>query len=341
MTDTAFDSEPFNLRFPFSRTLGSTLSTFFSALGEGQIIGVRTGGRVIAPPLEYDPDTSADAGTDFVKVGPKGTVSTWTWVPQPTHLHTLNSPFAFAFITLDGADTPMVHMVDVGSESQMVPGMRVEAVFKPASECNGRIDDIVSFVPASDPSPSAGAGDPYTPPAELAVTEMDSLCDLTFIDNASPSTVLWMESLLKGELIGQKCPVCERTYVGPRGLCCVCAVEMDESHLVKVSDRGVVTNFTIITPVQYPGQTETEPFVRCSILLEGTDAVMAQQSILEIPASEVRVGMHVECVWVPEGERDVSEIDNRGRGSGGGCILGWRPTGQPDEPADLFVERMM
>ena len=106
MTDTSHDMEPFNLQFPFTRTLGSTLSTFFSALAEGQLIGVNVNGRVIAPPLEYDPETGADAGTDYVKVGPKGTVSTWTWVPEPTHLHPLDEPFAFAFITLDGADTP-------------------------------------------------------------------------------------------------------------------------------------------------------------------------------------------------------------------------------------------
>ena len=75
MTDTSHDMEPFNLQFPFTRTLGSTLSTFFSALAEGQLIGVNVNGRVIAPPLEYDPETGADAGTDYVKVGPKGTVS--------------------------------------------------------------------------------------------------------------------------------------------------------------------------------------------------------------------------------------------------------------------------
>lgn len=331
----------FNLQFPFTRSLGSTLSTFFSALAQGQIIGVRTGGRVIAPPLEYDPDTAADSGTDYVKVGPKGTVSTWTWVPEPTHLHTLDHAFAFAFITLDGADTPMIHVVDAGSESAMVPGMRVEAQFKPAEECVGRIDDIVAFVPAADPSPSAGAGEPFVAPEENAITMLDSFCDLTYVDNTSASTLLWMESLLEGRIIGQVCPACNRTYVGPRNMCCVDAIELDETMLVTVPDRGVVTNFTIITPVQYPGQTETEPFVRVSILLEGTDAVMAQQSVLEIPASEVRVGMHVEAVWAPEAERDVSDIGNRGWGSGGDCIRGWRPTGQPDEPAENYVERMM
>jgi uncharacterized OB-fold protein len=340
MPDVVHESV-FNLQFPFTRTLGSTLSTFFSALAQGQIIGVRTGGRVIAPPLEYDSDTGADSGTEYVKVGPKGTVSAWTWVPEPTHLHAIKNPFAFAFVTLDGADTAMVHLVDAGSESAMKPGMRVEATFKPVDERVGRIDDILAFVPATDPAPSAGAGDPWDAPAEPEITTQDSFCDLVYVDNTSESTLLWMESLLNGKLIGQKCPVCSRTFVGPRGMCCVDAIELDETNIVEVPDRGVVTNFTVITPVQYPGQLETEPFARCSILLDGTDAVMAQQSILDIPASDVRVGMHVAAVWVPEAERDVSEIGNRGWGSGGECISGWRHTGQPDEPEENYLERMM
>lgn len=331
----------FNLTFPFTRTLGSTLSTFSSALAQGQIIGVRTGGRVIAPPLEYDPETAADAGADWVRVGPKGTVSSWTWVPEPTNLHTLDHAFAFAFITLDGADTPMIHVVDAGSESAMSPGMRVEATFKAPADCLGRIDDIIAFVPASDPSPSEGAGEPFVAPEENDVTEMDAFCDLTYIDNASPTTTMWAKALMEGRLIGQKCPQCERTIVGPRGMCSVCAIELDESTVIEVADRGVVSNFTIVTPVQYHGQTETEPFVRCSIMLDGADAVIAQQEILDVPASEVRVGMRVQCIWAPQNERSVADIDNRSRGSGGDAIVGWRPTGEPDEPAELYLDRMM
>lgn len=331
----------FNLTFPFSRTLGSTLSTFSTALAQGQIIGVRTGGRVIAPPLEYDPDTSADAGDDWVKVGPKGTVSSWTWIPEPTNLHPLGHPFAFAFITLDGADTAMIHAVDAGSESAMAAGMRVEAQFKAPGDCLGRIDDIVAFVPAADPSPSVGAGEPYAAPDENDITEMDAFCNLTYVDNASPTTTLWAKALMEGRIIGQKCPQCARTIIGPRGMCSVCAIELDETHVIEAPQTGVVSNFTIVTPVQYPGQTETEPFIRCSILLDGVDAVIAQQEILDVPVSDVRVGMHVACVWAPEGERSVDDIDNRSRGSGGDAIRGWRPTGEPDEPADLYLDRMM
>ena len=340
MADTVQEF-PSNLTFPFSRTLGSTLSTFCSALAQGQIIGVRTGGRVIAPPLEYDPETSADAGSDWVCVGPKGTVSSWTWVPEPTNLHPLKHAFGFAFIMLDGSDTPMIHVVDTGSESAMANGMRVEAKFKAPADRVGRIDDIIAFVPAADSSISDGAGDPFEAPAENAITELDAFCDLRFVDNASPTTIMWANGLMEGRIIGQKCHLCTRTIVGPRGICPHCGVEMDETNLIEVPDHGVVSNFTVVTPTPYPGQTETEPFARCSILLAGAEAVIAQQEILDVPVSDLRVGMHVQCVWAPVEERSVADIDNRSRGSGGSVIRGWRPTGEPDEAAELFLDRMM
>jgi uncharacterized OB-fold protein len=337
MPDLVHESE-FRLQFPFQRTLGPTIGAFASALADQTLIGVRVGDRVITPPLEYDPETGAAAGTDFVRVGPKGTVVNWTWVPQPTHLHPLQKPFAFAFVQLDGADTPMFHAVDVASPDDMRTGLRVEPRWR--EERQGRIDDLEAFVPASDESPSEGAGDAWST-GELSVDSMEMFCDLTYVDNMTPSTLIWQQALLDGKLLGQQCPECSRVYVGPRGMCCVDAIRLDESNLVDVPDRGVVTNFTVITPVQYPGQTETEPFVRCSILLDGTDAVVNQQSVLGIPASEVRVGMHVQAEWAPDGERDVSDVGNRGWGAAGDAIRGWRPTGEPDEPAENYVERMM
>jgi ornithine cyclodeaminase/alanine dehydrogenase-like protein (mu-crystallin family) len=59
------------------------------------------------------------------------------------------------------------------------------------------------------------------------------------------------------------------------------------------------------------------------------------------PVSEIRVGIHVEVVWAPENERSAADIDNRSRGSGGDIIVGWRTTGEPDEPADRYLDRMM
>jgi hypothetical protein len=48
--------------------------------------------------------------------------------------------------------------------------------------------------------------------------------------------------------------------------------------------------------------------------------------------------MRVEAVWVPPKERDTGEIGNRSFGSAAGAIRGWRPTGEPDLPADQIMQ---
>ena len=56
---------------------------FLTGLRDGRIEGVRTAdGRVLVPPLEYDPD-SGESTTDFVEVGTSGVVTTWAWVAEP------------------------------------------------------------------------------------------------------------------------------------------------------------------------------------------------------------------------------------------------------------------
>jgi hypothetical protein len=52
---------------------------------------------------------------------------------------------AWALITLDGADTPMLHAVFVDGPSDMSTGMRVQIVWR--DERQGHIADISGFVP--------------------------------------------------------------------------------------------------------------------------------------------------------------------------------------------------
>jgi len=138
-------SAPYLLQFTYNRTTGPVIGRFLTGLRDGRIEGVRTkSGKVLVPPVEYDPETS-EATTDFVEVGQAGVVTTWTWVPAPRELHVLKTPFAFALIKLDGADTAMVHVVDAPSESAMRTGMRVKVRW--AQERVGYITDIVCFEP--------------------------------------------------------------------------------------------------------------------------------------------------------------------------------------------------
>ena len=72
-------SAPHVMEYPYRRSLGPVLGSFFTALQEHRIQGARTvAGRVIVPPPEYDPDTGEDID-GLVDVGPGGSVTSWTW----------------------------------------------------------------------------------------------------------------------------------------------------------------------------------------------------------------------------------------------------------------------
>lgn len=135
------------LEFPYSRTVGPVIGAFLAGLREQRLLGIKArDGRVLMPPLEYDPETGDSLGTEMVPVGPQGTVKAWTWIDDPSPKHPLDRPFAFALITPDGADTAMVHAVDAGTIDAMSTGMTVVPRFR--SEPHGLITDLEAWEPA-------------------------------------------------------------------------------------------------------------------------------------------------------------------------------------------------
>lgn len=315
------------IEFPYKRSLGPVIGAFSAALAEHRITGVRTAaGRVICPPLEYDPDTGESNDPQLIDVGPAGTVASWTWVAEPLPHHPLDRPFAFALIKIDGADTEMFHAVDAGSEDAITRGTRVLPQWR--EEPRGRIDDLAYFVPEASAPPEAD-GPPAAHDVEPVKT-MEHWVSLVYTEAVAPAAERFASGLLAGKLIGQKCPSCGRTYVPPKDACTVDGIPLTEAQDVALPDHAVITNYTIVTPVQYPGQRETEPFARVSVLLDDADAVMSLQAPLGIPVSEVHPGIRVKAVWVAEGERNVEELGTRSWGSVDGCIAGWERTGEPD-----------
>ncbi|MEZ5167437.1 MAG: OB-fold domain-containing protein [Acidimicrobiales bacterium] len=111
---------------------------------------------------------------------------------------------------------------------------------------------------------------------------------------------------------------------------------MTEADDVEVADRGTVTSYTEITPVQYHGQTETEPYIRCSVLLDGADTTVGGVDIRDIPISEFRVGMRLQMVW--RDHIEFADVDNRGYGLGEEVYERWVPTGEPDVDPELVKE---
>ena len=110
------------LEYPggYTRSVGPVIGKFLTGLRDGKLWAVKLAdGRVLVPPTEYDPQTSAEIapeGDHWVEVGPRGTVQAFTWVAEPREgKHPFTKPFAFALIRPDGADTAMLHYVDCGS----------------------------------------------------------------------------------------------------------------------------------------------------------------------------------------------------------------------------------
>jgi uncharacterized OB-fold protein len=145
MGDSELLTAPLIIEYPFTRTTGPVIGAFLTGLREGILVGSKASdGRVLVPPMEYDPVTSEPL-TEIVEVGPAGVVTTWAWVREPMPKHPLDRPFAWALIQPDGADSPMLHAVDAGAPEAMSTGMRVVPRWR--AEREGTINDIECFVP--------------------------------------------------------------------------------------------------------------------------------------------------------------------------------------------------
>ena len=325
---------PLEIGFDYTRSLGPTLSQFMTALAQRRILGSRgADGRVHAPPFEYDPVTFAAPGP-LVPVGPEGTVVSWSWAPEPLEGQPLAHPFGWALIRLDGADTAMLHAVDAGSAAAMRTGMRVQVRW---AECPaGDIRDIACFEPCDAPErpwppepepepgiPEPGAPNPGTPGP---VTMITTPVRLHYEHTASSGESRFLIGLASGRLLGERCPVCGKVYVPPRGACPTDGVPTTDE--VELPDIGTVTTFCVVN-VPYPGQRVPPPYVAAAVLLDGAD-IPFQHLILGCDPSEVRMGMRVRAVWKPRGEWGTTpeNIDH------------FRPAAEPDAPYESYAHHL-
>lgn len=138
----------YTLELPYRRSVGPVVGAFLTGLRDQQVLGSRTAaGRVIVPPLEYDPETG-DAVDHLVEVGSAGVVTSWTWIDEPLRKHPLDHPFAWVMVKLDGADTSLIHALDTGAPGALAAGLRVRIRW--ADERRGHITDIACFEPEVD-----------------------------------------------------------------------------------------------------------------------------------------------------------------------------------------------
>jgi len=135
-----------------------------------------------------------------------------------------------------------------------------------------------------------------------------------------------MRGLKNKQFIGSKDAKTGKVFVTPL----VCSPEnlAPATEFVTLEGRGVVTTFCIVN-IPVIGRDLQLPYVAASVALDGAD-ISIFAAIQEIPADEVRMGMRVEAVWKPDGERTGSFDD----------VLYFKPTGEPDADPGSYINRL-
>ncbi|WP_334023615.1 Zn-ribbon domain-containing OB-fold protein [Nocardia terpenica] len=306
------------MTFDYTRSVGPTVGRFLTGLREGRIVGVRgSDGRVLVPPAEYDPVTAAPL-TEFVEVADVGTVRTWTWVRDPLPGQPFDRPFAWALIQLDGADTTLLHAVDVAAPEDIHTGLRVRVRW--AAERTGTIHDIACFEPGATSAPPADsvAGEP--------VTGIVTPIDLRYKHTASPQESGYLKALAQGRLIGGRADAESKVYFPPRGADPIDGRPTDD--IVDLPDTGIITTFCIVN-VPFLGQKIKPPFVAAYILLDGADIPVLHR-VLGCDPAQVRMGMRVKAVWKPRAEwgYTLENVDH------------FEPTGEPDAEYATYAHHL-
>ena len=183
--------------------------------------------------------------------------------------------------------------------------------------------------PAADPlaSPAALAA-PVTLPAAVAAAEaVTSVCTpirLSYTYTPGRALSRYLRAMADKRILGERCGVTGQVFVPPRGVSPLAGTATSE--VVELPDAGYVESFNI-TRVPIERRPDLKPpYCSAWIVLDGA-SVGFLGLVIDIAPEDVRIGMRVKAVWKPDDELETSAAN----------ILGWAPTGEPDEVITDFA----
>ncbi len=136
----------------------------------------------------------------------------------------------------------------------------------------------------------------------------------------------YLQALKNKKILGSRCSATGKVFVPPLIASPESFAPADD--LIEIADRGVVTTFCVVR-IPVMGRNVELPYVAASVALDGAD-ISIYALIQECPPDQMRMGMRVEAVWKPDGERQGDHED----------IRYFRPTGEPDAPLASFINRL-
>ena len=141
---------------------------------------------------------------------------------------------------------------------------------------------------------------------------------LDYTYTAGQATSRFLRGIAERRILGERCHVCGKVVLPPRGACPVDGVPTHEQ--VELPDRGTITTFCVVN-VKFSGSAMELPYVCATVVPDGSDMGLFGM-VQEIPFDRIRIGMRVEAVWDDEPRPDLASIK------------WWRPTGEPDVQVD-------
>jgi hypothetical protein len=141
---------PVHLHYRHSASLEE--SRYLRGLAEGRLLGQRCPEceKVYIPPRGACP-TDGVPTRDEVELADTGTVTTFCIVNVPFLGQRITPPYVSAYVLLDGADIPLMHLVLGCAADEVRMGMRVKAQWRPREEWDTTLRNIDHFRPSGEP----------------------------------------------------------------------------------------------------------------------------------------------------------------------------------------------
>jgi uncharacterized OB-fold protein len=138
-------------RLDYEYTAGVATTRFLQGIAQGKIVGERApGGKVYVPSRGADPQLGVPT-TEPVELPSVGTLVSFCVVNVAFYGQGMEIPYTSGLILLDGADLPLMHLIQECPVDEVRIGMRVEAVWVDAADLAPNLECIRYFRPNGEP----------------------------------------------------------------------------------------------------------------------------------------------------------------------------------------------
>ena len=136
----------------YTFTAGEATTRFLKGIKEKRIMGERApGGKVYVPSRGADPQLGVPTA-EQVELPHVGTLTSFCVVNVAFYGQGMEIPYTSGLILLDGADLPLMHLIQECPVEDVHIGMRVEAVWVDDADLGYTLENIRYFRPNGEPS---------------------------------------------------------------------------------------------------------------------------------------------------------------------------------------------